>query len=119
MRCRRLVWRDDESAGDGAAREAIVGEHGDGRLSHRRRRLAERYEPDATVSPIVLQRANERRSGGNGCDGRAVDLDEEDFRDGAIHNDIFVPWASRRLPRDRDRTRPAHSSEARDCHARA
>jgi len=34
----------------------------------------------ATISPIVLQCANERRSGGDGCDGRAVDLDEQDFR---------------------------------------
>ena len=109
MGCRRLVWRDDESAGEGAVREgleAIFGENGNGRLSHRRRRLAERYEPDATARPIVLQRANERRSGGDGCDGRAVDLDEQDFRVCAIHNNIFVPLVTKRLA-TRSRPHPA------------
>ena len=109
MWCRCLVWRDDESAGEGAAREGlepILGENGNRCLSHRRRRLAEGYEPDATGSPIVLQRANERRSGGNGCDGRAVDLDEEDFRDGAIHNDIFVSLGIKKLA-TRSRPHPA------------
>ena len=106
MGCRRLVWRDDQSAGEGAAREAIFGEHGDGRLSHRRRCLAERYEPDSTVSPIVLQRANERRSRGDGCDGRAVDLDEQHFRVCAIHNNIFVSAGTKKLA-TRSRPHPA------------
>ena len=109
MGCRRLVWRDDESAGESAVREGpepTFGENGDRRLSHRRRRLAERYEPDATVSPIVLQRSDKRRSGGNGCDGRAVDLQEQDFRVCAIHNNIFVPLGTKRLA-TRSRPHPA------------
>ena len=105
MRCSRGVWRDDESADGGAA---PIPKDANRRFRHRRCRLAERYQPDAIVSWLVLQRTNERRSRGDGGEGRMVDLDEQDFRASAIHNNrnLILPWAPRGLP-ERQQPHPA------------